>query len=396
MNPSRVLALILIAALAVVALVLSTKLVENVDAHEILVIQSPVSGKLTWHTTPGIKWQGFGRLTFYPRRSIYNFEIPVRFYEGGHGTMHGSVQYEMPLDVENLTRLHLKFGSAEAIRTQLIEKVVNKSVYMTGPTMTSKESYAEKRNYLISYVEDQIAHGVYKTVSREVKIQDPMTGTDKTVTMVEIVMKGGVPERQEAAVLEEFGIRTFNFAIERLPYEESVEQQIKQQQVIAMEVQTAIADAKKAEQRTITVTEQGKADAAKSKWEQEVIKAKAVVTAEQEKEVAELKAKAAEFYRQEQLKRADGDSEYKRRVMAADGALQPKLEALIKINGLYADAIKNHPGPWVPTVVMGGGVPGATIPGGGAIPLIDLLTAKTARDLGLDLAVAGTRQTKSQ
>ena len=34
-----------------------------------------------------------------------------------------------------------------------------------------------------------------------------------------------------------------------------------------MAVQTAIANAKKAEQDTVTVTERGKAEAAKAKWE---------------------------------------------------------------------------------------------------------------------------------
>lgn len=396
MTPSRMLALVVSLSLAVVALVLSTQFIENVDAHEIMVIQSPLSGNLAWYTTPGVKWQGFGKLTTYPKRSVYPFEIPVRFNDGGHGTMHGSIQYEMPLDAENLTRLHVRFGSAEAIQKQLIETVVNKSVYMTGPLMSSKESYAERRNYLIRYVEDQITHGVYKTISREVRMKDPMTGADKTVTVVEVVMKDGIPERQETAVLAEFGIRPFNFAIERLPYDEAVEGQIKQQQQITMDVQTAIADAKKAEQRTITVIEQGKADAAKAKWDQEVVKAKEVTAAEQRLRVAELDAQAAEQYRLKKIREADGDAEYKRRVMLADGALEPKLQALIKINELYADAIKNHPGPWVPSVVMGGPTTaGGGVPGGTAIPLIDLLTAKTARDLGIEMAVSGANRTKA-
>ena len=58
-----------------------------------------------------------------------------------------------------------------------------------------------------------------------------------------------------------------------MPYEETVEAQIRQQQSITMDVQTAIADAKKAEQRAITVEQQGRANAAEAKWAQEQIKA---------------------------------------------------------------------------------------------------------------------------
>src|SRR3989338_11194286 len=275
-------------------LMISMKIWEHLDADRIMVVQKPFSGELTWYITPGTKWQGFGKITTYPRRSIYNFETQVRFNDGGHGTMKGSIQYEMPLSIENLTELHIKFGSPTAIQKQLIETVTNKSAYMTGPLMSSKESYAEKRNDLIRYVEDQVVHGVYRTTSKEAKIKDQITGTDKTVTIVEIVMKNGVPERQEEPVLTVFGIRPFNFTITSLPYDETVEAQIKQQQVIAMDVQTAIADAKKAEQRTITVSEQGKANAAEAKWKQEGLKATEVTLAQQKLEVATLEAKAAE------------------------------------------------------------------------------------------------------
>lgn len=388
LNLKQVLAIALSAVVLIVLLVFSSSVIERVDADEIMVVQSPIKGDLTWHITAGVKYQGFGKVTLYPKRSIYTFETPVRFNDGGHGTMHGSIQYEMPLDNENLTRLHVRFGSPEAIQKQLIETITNKSVYMTGPLMSSKESYAEKRNYLISYVEDQIANGVYKTISREQRIKDQMTGTDKTVTVVEIVNgTGGVPERQEEAVLRTFGIRTFNFAIDRLPYDEAVENQIKGQQQITMDVQTAIADAKKAEQRAITVAEQGKADAAKAKWDQEVIKAKEVTMAEQRKEVARLDAEAAALTKQKDILLGQGEAERKRLVMSADGALEKKLETYLNVNKTWAEAFKSYPGQLVPSVVMGNGQSGSGNAATTTQMLMDILGVKAARDLSLDLNV---------
>ena len=75
--------------------------------------------------------------------------------------------------------------------------------------------------------------------------------------------------------------------------------------------------------------------------------------------------------------------------MQADGALTLKLDAWLKAQGLWADAIAKYQGAWVPSVVMGGG-PMGTSSGSGATTLVDLLTAKTARDLGLDLSVPRT------
>lgn len=394
MSPRQMTFLVVAAVLTIMFIPVVFMSYENVDADDILVIQSPMAGTLTWHTTPGIKWQGFGKCTKYSRRSIYKFQIPVRFNDGGHANMHGSIQYEMPLDNENLTALHLRFGHQEAIQKQLVETVTHKSVFMTGPLMSSKESYAERRNALIHFVEDQVSNGVYKTIQRDIRTKDAMTDVDKTATIVEIVMNNSIPERQEEAVLTRFGIRAFNFAITEMIYDEAVEGQIKKQQEITMSVQTAIADAKKAEQNAITIKKQGEADAARSKWEQEVKKATAVVLAQQEKEVAELDAakklavaklerEAAEQTKQREILLGEGESKRRELVMAADGALDKKLQAYIEVQAVWANAMSNYNGNIVPTIIMGGQGGNTS----GPTTLIDLLTAKAARDLVLDLDV---------
>ena len=132
-----------------------------------------------------------------------------------------------------------------------------------------------------------------------------------------------------------------------------------------------------------------------AKYEAEVVKERAVVEARKRKEVAEtegsqrlevarLDREAAAEYKQMQILRADGDAEYKQRVMAADGALAQKLEAWLEVNKRYAQAIENYQGNWVPTLVMGDGGKGSSM---GAQDLINLLTAKTARELSLDLTM---------
>jgi regulator of protease activity HflC (stomatin/prohibitin superfamily) len=367
----------------IIAIFMSFNVVENLDASKVMVIQSPVAGKLAWHVSPGIKWQGFGKVTKYDKRESYSFEIPVRFNDGGHGKMIGSIQYEMPLGNEHLTQLHVRFGSQKAIETQLIQTIVNKSIYMTGPLMSSKESFAEKRNYLLSYVEDQIQNGVYKTFQKDIKTNDPLTGVEKTITIVEIAKDTtGQFMRQDKAVLQEFGIRTFNFAISSLPYDDAVEKQIQQQQKIAMDVQTAIASAKQAEQNAITVAKEGEANAARAKWEQEVIKAQKVTEAEQQKEVAKLEKEAAEFQKQKLILEGEGEAAKKRAIMSADGALDKKLQAWIQVNSTYAEALKGNQ--LVPSIIMGSD---ANKGGNGATALIDLLMAKTAKDLSLDMNV---------
>jgi hypothetical protein len=255
---------------------------------------------------------------------------------------------------------------------------------MTGPLMSSKESYAERRNDLLRYIEDQIQGGVYQTRTETTKDQDPITGQSRTVSVVKLLVdaKGSIL-RQDESPFAEFGIRTYNPSINDITYDRTVEQQIATQQRAIMEVQTAAAEAKKAEQRVITVAKEGEAKAAEAKWEQERVKAQQVTEAEQRLAVAELDRKTAEQRRQEQILLGEGEASRKRLVMQANGALEEKLHAYIEVNRLYADAWKGYQGQLVPSVVMGQGGAGAA--GSGVNQMIELLTTKTAVDLGLDL-----------
>ncbi len=397
-------------------MLLSGSLFETKEPDEILVIQSARTGELTWYTgTEAWVPQLFGTPTVYRKRDFYRFDtweenkegkgggrcadgIDIRFNDGGHGTLCGSVQFEMPLDTLNLTKIHTKFKGQEAVKSALIETVTGKAVYLSGPLMSSRESYAEKRNNLLFYIEDQIQHGVYKTVQIDKHVKDPITGQDKAATVVELVLdKDGRPQRQEAAVLEAFGIKAFNFAIRRLPYDEKVEAQIQEQQKITMEVQTSIADAKKAEQRALTVAEQGKAAAAEAKWKQEALKATAVTKAEQEKavaitdaerqrDVAKLQKDAAEFYKQEQILKGEGDAAYRQKVMQANGALEQKLEAYVTVMSKMATEFGKQK--WVPEVQYGGAVNGTN----SAQAMIDVLSTKALRDLGIDMKMGQKKE----
>jgi len=372
-----------IIALLLVFVVASNMLV-NVNADEIVCVQDPIDGDLHFYTSPGLKNQNFGKVTVFKKRSKYEFENSVRFNDGGHGTMIGSVQYELPLAPEALKKIVEKFTTQEGLETSLIKTVVDKSVYMTGPLMSSKESYAEKRNYLISYVEDQIQNGVYKTVSREEKTIDQMTGAEKTVTVVTVVPgANGVPQRQEESAMAEFKIRTFNFSINALPYDSAVETQIKDQQKLAMDVQTSIADAKKAEQRAITVAKNGEADAAEAKWKQEVIKAKAVTEAEQLLAVAKLNKLTAEQNKLANILDGEGQAEKRRLIMNADGALERKLTAWVEAQKAWADAFANYKGNVTPQWVSGGN--GGT--SNAATDFMNLMNMKNANDLGLSLKI---------
>ena len=75
--------------------------------------------------------------------------------------------------------------------------------------------------------------------------------------------------------------------------------------------------------------------------------------------------------------------------MNADGALDKKLDAYVEIQKAYASAIENYKGNWMPSSVSGG----AAVAGSGAQQMIDLLSVKAAKDLGLDMGISGAGNT---
>jgi regulator of protease activity HflC (stomatin/prohibitin superfamily) len=197
------------------------------------------------------------------------------------------------------------------------------------------------------------------------------------------VFREGVPEQQEEAVLKEFGIRAFNFSIEKLDYDETVEKQIQQQQQMTMAVQTAIAEAKKAEQAAITAEANGKANAATAKWEQEANKARAVTIAEKDRDSCKLVMEAAEYRKKALILEGEGEATKRKLILAADGALSIKLDKWLEAQRVWAEAFAQYQGQLVPSTIMGGSFNGQN----GATTFMEIMAAKAAKDLSLDMSV---------
>lgn len=395
--------------LIVVGIFAINSCVEYLDASHVMVIQYP-TGTLKVATEPGPYPQWFGTVTKYPRRETFDFSnsdkcirqnkdgsppLKVQFNDGGFAFICGSLQWEIPVQPEMLIRIQKEYGSHRAVDQQLVTKVMENAIYFSGPVMSSIESAGERRPELLQYIDDQARNGVYQVQTHTEKRVDPITKQERTYNTVEIIRdKDGKPLRNASSAVNEYKIKIVQLAVSEISYDDVVKQQIKTRQDSINAVQLSIATATKAEQDTKTTIEQGKAAAAKSQWDQEAIKAKEVTRAIQEKEVAEtgaqkerevakLQRDAAEFTKQRDILLGQGESEKRRLILAADGALEKKLEAFVTINGQYAKALSDYKGDWVPNVVMGDSAGGKNQ----GLALIDLLTAKTARDLGLDVSV---------
>jgi regulator of protease activity HflC (stomatin/prohibitin superfamily) len=390
-------------ALLIAVAVLIGNMVTTVNADEIVVKQDVIGGQLHVWDTPGVHFQNFGTITRYKRSAQLWFSaktdegketddsIKVRFNDGGHGNISGSLRYTLPTDQNKMVSLHQTYHSMEAIDHELVRQVVNKSVFMSGPLMSSRESYAEKRADLINYITDQIIYGVYRTEHDQIKTTDPLTGQEKILDVVKPRVGAGPNgiEREEDSPIQKFGMNASNITINGIDYDPAVEAQIKQQQEAIMAVQQAIVNSKKAEQDTLTVEQQGKAEAAKAKWAQEVEKATAVTAAEKDKEVAvtqatkdkevaQLSLETARLAAQQTVAEAKADADAKKLQVQANNNLQDRLQAYVTVNQAWAAAYGNQrQTPDILFTPSGNG-------GSNVSTMMEVLGAKAARDLNVD------------
>lgn len=408
------------------------------DAGHRTVIQYP-TGTMKVKLSPGIYPKWFGSATVYNDVITFDFDktqseaeasldqpgIAVRYQDGGTGTVFGKIRFTLPSDEVTMLKLHKDFRSNNGVAQKLIKSVSEEGMNLTAGLMTSEEAYAEKRSIFTQWSQQQIAEGKFQTELKEVVDESDATG--KKVKKNIPVIKYGEDGRpiQLHSDLKTYGVGVSGYQITDWDFEKKTLDQISSKREATMAIITAKANAERAKQDAITAEEQGKANVMKAKYEKEVLKQQAVVEAEKVKEVAviaasqkvdvaeqtkleaviaasqkvdvaaqekleaEQKKLAAAEYKEEQILRGEGESEYKRLVMEADGALQQKLDAYVNIMTAFANAVSKQK--WVPEVMMAGSGGTGGSEGNAASDLIQIFTAKSLKDLGLDMSIKAAK-----
>lgn len=383
------------------------------DAGMRTVVQWP-NGTLFVKFTPGIYFEWFGSNTEYNDVITYDFDadtnpsgatldytgIPVRYRDGGMGTIYGKVRFTLPLDEPTMLKLHKETRSNKGVANKILKSVTDEAINQTAGLMTSEEGYDSKRSIFTQVARGQLSNGLLQTVVEVKTVTDEVTGkTIRKEFPVPKLVDG--KEVHYASDLKKYGVNVSGFQLNNPGFEPKTNDQIAKKRAATMAIITAKADAEKAKQEEITTEAQGKAAVKKAEYAARVIKETATVDAERKKEVAtinasqkvavaaqakleakEMKLRAAEI-KQEQIFLGEGEGERKRLVMQADGALAQKLEALITINANYAEALSKHR--LVPDIQFGSD--GGEGTANGATDLIQMLTARTAKELALDMGM---------
>lgn len=422
MGPKQVFAVgATIVALLVVTL-FAGSIFETNEAGYVQVKQAFYWGDLTVRSEPGTYGQMFGTIHTYKEASTFHFtkdsdsgeardqSLPTQYNDGAKAMVSGSVRVLLPnTDGESMIKVHRKFKSMGGVMNRLVLPAMRKALFASGPHMSAAESYAERRNEFAALVENQLLYGTIATEKEAIIVVDEITDKEKTTYRLRKVKCDNVEDvncvqgflREQQSVFHEFNIRLTNFAIDNIVYPQNVLAQIETQRAARMNIITKEAEAKEADARAKKAEAEARAQVAETRAVEEVqktqfivraeaAKEQAILQAEQVKAVAQLEKEAATFTKQKNILLGEGEATRKRLVMNADGALAQKLEAWVTAQQAYAAALGNaKPGALVPQMVMTSGSGGKTASGGNGTLFMDLFTAKTARDLSLDMKMSG-------
>jgi hypothetical protein len=366
---------LVVAACAILVMILTANLCEDANKSKNYVCQMPLTGNYHVWTEGGIQWQGFGNVEVYNKTSQVEFSdleknengyiatgknpaAALTFNDKGKGMIVGSFRVVLPVDKQNMEKIQRDFGSETALINNLVRPTLYKVITACGPLMSSLESVSETRTDLISYITDQLNYGVYKTRTIKEEVVNELTGDKEIRTRSEIVTTGenlvGGFARQETSPFSMYGITCGLVSITDIKYDRATQDQIDAQKQANLAVITAKTKSLEAIQRTIQITEEGKATAEKAKWEQEREKAVAVTKAEQEREVSKLAAEKAEFDKRRIIAEGEAEAAANRAKVAAGLTPQEAAEWRYKTQVGVAEALAKSEVSWVPKVMMSG------------------------------------------
>lgn len=386
---------------------------------------------------PGFFFQCFGEVTEYQQEGTYTFGRPhsdaaddlddtvtsdpieTRFNDGGTARWSGNVRFTIPIhNKEDFLRIHMKYRSYYHVAEALVGPSTRQALILTSALMSSQDSYSGRKSEFPQLVEDQLLNGVFLTDSEEEVVKDLQSGEEKKIRRVIIRKDAQNNPIRRGNPMHELKMNVTQMFLDKEPvYENGIITQIEKSREATMRIATARAQAEAAVQDKTTAEAEGLAKMATAEYDQKTIKAKLIVTAEQEKEIAEIKAKqnvavaeqekleaetvankelsvaklgreTAEQTKQATILLAEGESEARKLILASDGALKAKLEAYTQVQHYWAQAFGSYQGAIVPAVSMGASSGTPATSGNQFADIMNLIGVKAAKDLALNLDVS--------
>jgi hypothetical protein len=387
MSNKSISVLVLVGIAAVVAGIVIFLAFGTIDAQTWIHVQ-PYWGEARIQNGSGLYWKGFAKVSVYPRylEFAYNDEagqgekdkesIRVTFNDGSTAQVNSRVVVQTPDTEEKQLAFHrMMNGSQEAIKSK-VKAYLTECLKSTAPLMSSTEHQTSLKTTFSRHVEDQFTVGLYdmRQVQKELTDRTDAEGNPVTVEATEIVLDENNKKviAKQSPIVDEYGMVLTQFSIEGTDYDPETLLQFKAKKEQFLAAATSKAEREAMVQEALKIEAEGLKDKAKAEAEANVLKATAVIAAEQKAEVAlqtKIEAETVAEQAREVARIGKEEAELKFDIAVIDanavivtakaeqekiilaGALTEHAQAIIDagvlMNGQLAEAIKDVKSPQI-------------------------------------------------
>lgn len=378
------------------------------DGGERTVVQQ-VSGKQYVQFTPGLYYQGFfAKSTSWPNQISVTYQeeqpdfdlddngvevgkINVRFNDATTADVKGIVQFILPNNEKDMIFIHNTHRTAQSLVQKRLAPYTKECLQSSAQLLSSEKHYGGGRAQMAQDFMDQLQSGVFLLATEEQIVYDSLEKENKRVYLTEkqLDKKSGSLLRKQSSIAE-YGVTVADAAITDVDYEAKVDDKLTK--IIDAVTKSAISkqELMRAQQEALTAKAQGEKDLVEIEYKQKQDQTKQVVEAQTRVEVAkqdklqqQIAYEAAILEAKKRRELADAAAYEKRTTMAADGALDKKLNAYVETQKVWADAFSKYQGNVVPQIQTGSD--GKQV--NGAMMFMEAVGAKAMKDLATDMKV---------
>jgi regulator of protease activity HflC (stomatin/prohibitin superfamily) len=256
--------------------------------------------------------------------------------------------------------------------------------------MSAEMHYSGGRATMAQNYLDQLQKGVYLLSTIEKNVYDSLEKENKKIYENVFQFNKNGEKLRKFSSIDEYGITVADAQITTVDYESKVDEMLSKKIESNTKASVSKQEAITAQQQALTAKAEGEKRLIEIEYQQKQDQTKQVVQAETQVKLAEkdkekqrIAAEAAELEARKVKTLADAEAYAKAKVMAADGALDKKLEAYKYVMAEGFKAIGNYEGAWVPSIIMGSN--GSNGGNNAAFDMMQMLSVKAAKDLSLDL-----------
>jgi len=318
--------------------------------------------------------------------------IPIRFNDATEASAQTVVRFRLPDLEDEMLTLHSEYVNKEYLALKGLAPYTIECLKNSAQLMDSEQHYSGGRAQLSQFFQDQLEDGLYILDVRERVTRDSFTNEVKRIYESNIREdKDGLKVRKESD-LKKFGINIASATIENVDYEAQVDEKLKKKIEASTRESVSKQNLVTAQQEAMTAEAEGRKRLVEIEYEEKQRQTQAVVQAETQVKLAQkdkekqlIALDGARLEAQKIKALADAEAYAKQKIMAADGALEKKLQTYEEVQRMWATAFQNYQGALVPTFQNSGGA--ANGKGNAGIDFMQIMGAKAAMDLNMDLQV---------